>query len=60
MKAIILLFLALPAYAEAPTTPPILVSGEERQAILDKFGELTALLEKQERMLRVCRSVGKV
>lgn len=42
MKRILLLALfALPAYAQAPEMPPILVTGEERQRIIDLIGELS-------------------
>lgn len=56
MKLALLMLVAIPVYAQAPTTPPILISGEERQAVLDLIDRLTTANEGLARSLKNCRS----
>lgn len=60
MRTVLLLtVLSLPVYAQAPTTPDILISGEERSAIIAKFGELAARIEKLDKSLTNCRTAQR-
>lgn len=54
-----LTLLALPAYATAPVTPDILISGDERQAIIDKFGAMAGAIEKLDKALTNCRTAQR-
>ena len=59
MRVVLLLTaLALPAYAQAPV-PDILISAEERQAIIDKFGEMEGAIEKLDKALTNCRAAQR-
>lgn len=60
MRTVLLLaLLALPAYAADEPIPDILISGEELQAIIDKFGDMSKLIEKLDTSLTNCRSAQR-
>jgi hypothetical protein len=52
-----LLVLGMPALAQAPGTPPILISGEERQAVIDLIERLTNANEGLAKGLKHCQSM---
>lgn len=53
------LLLALPAYAADEPIPDILISGDERQAIIDKFNAMGAQLERPDKALTNCRTAQR-
>lgn len=60
MRTVLLLaLLALPAYAADEPIPDILISGEERQAIIDKFGAMAGAIEKLDKALTNCRTAQR-
>lgn len=56
MKLALLILVAIPVSAAAPVPEPIFVSPEERQAIIDKFGEMIGAIEHLQKSLKVCQS----
>lgn len=60
MRTVLLLaLLALPAYAADEPIPDILISGDERQAIIDKFGAMAGAIEKLDKALTNCRTAQR-
>lgn len=54
-KAVVFSFVAfLPAQSD---DTPILITPDERRAIVEKFWLMQDLLERQEKALRTCRSI---
>lgn len=59
MRTVLLLALyALPVYAQAPV-PDILITGDERAAIIAKFNEMDALINKLGKSLTNCRAAQR-
>lgn len=60
MRTVLLLaLLALPAYAADEPIPDILISGDERQAIIEKFGQMAGAIEKLDKALTNCRTAQR-
>lgn len=56
MKALLLFALwAIPVQADGPSA--ILISPDERQALIDKFGAMQEYIEKLEKAYKICRQV---